>query len=146
MREPTAGENGYEGVSPADNRTAVRLGDTIDPAGGMDSSRVLRCVGGHVGDAVLRNVRPPLVVWVRDGQQVVPDSRITITESAPAGGLRNQSDLQISNFGFPDAGVYQCIFTDVDSGAEVITTTPLRLDAGWSQMCVHSCNLLQYSD
>lgn len=132
MREPTAGENGYEGVSPTDNRTAVRLGGTIDPASVIDSSRVLRCVGGHVGDAILQNIRPPLVVWVRDGEQIVPNSRITITESTPAGGLRNQSDLQISNFGLSDAGVYQCIFTDVDSGAEVITTTPLRLDTGWS--------------
>ena len=75
---------------------------------------------------------PPSVVWVRNGEQVVADgSRIVITKSTIAGGQRMQSDLRISNFSLSDAGVYQCIFTDVDSDHEVITTIPLRLDTGW---------------
>ena len=62
---------------------------------------------------------------------VVADGRITITESTTFGGERRASDLQITNFGLSDAGAYQCIFTDVDSDAEVITTKALRLDTGW---------------
>ena len=110
-------------VFPRDNRTAVTLGSTIGPP-------LLRCVGGHEGDSGLGSFSPPSVVWVRNGEQLVDGGRITITESTPL-GVRTQSDLQISSFGSSDVGVYQCIFTDVDSDSEVITTTPLRLDTGW---------------
>jgi len=108
-------------VFPVDNRTAVTLGATVGPP-------LLRCVGGHGS----RRFSAPSVVWVRNGEQVVADGRITITESVTliVGNVRRNSDLTITNFGFPDAGVYQCIFTDVDSDAEVITTIPLRLDTG----------------
>ena len=123
------GELGYEGfVGRSDNRTAVRLGGTIDQVNANSGNRVLRCIGGHVKIAPLA----PSVVWVRNGEQVVADgSKIFITENTIAGGQRMQSDLRISNFSLSDAGVYQCIFTDVDSDREVITTTPLRLDTGW---------------
>ena len=128
MREPTAGELGYEDFGPSDNRTAVRLGGTVDQVNADSRTRVLRCIGGHVKIAPLA----PSVVWVRNGEQVVADgSRIFITENIIAGGQRMQSDLRISNFSLSDAGVYQCIFTDVDSDREVITTIPLRLDTGW---------------
>ena len=120
-------EFGYEDVVPRDNRTAVRLGGTVDQDSANSQNRVLRCIGGHVTVAPLA----PSVVWIRNGEQVVADSRITITKSKTAGGQRMQSDLRISNFSLSDAGVYQCIFTDVDSDREVITTTPLRLDTGW---------------
>jgi len=110
---------------PGDNRTAVTLGSIIGPP-------LLRCVGGHEGDTGIgTSFSAPSVVWVRNGEQVVADGRITITESVVFSGERRASDLQITNFGLSDAGVYQCIFTDVDSDAEVITTTPLRLDTGW---------------
>ena len=105
-------------VFPVDNRTTVELGSAV----------TLECAGDHSG---LGSFSAPSVVWVRNGEQVVADGRITITESVVSGGRRKTSDLQIVNFGFPDAGVYQCIFTDVDSDAEVITTKPLRLDTGW---------------
>jgi len=114
-------------VFPVDNRTAVTLGNTVGPP-------LLRCVGGHEGDEGLgSSFSPPSVVWVRNGEQVVDDGRITITESVIPiiGSERRASNLQISAFGVSDAGVYQCIFTDVDNDAEVITTTPLRLDTGW---------------
>ena len=93
-----------------DNRIAVSVGD--------DST--LKCVGEGSSS-------PPSVVWVRNGEQVVAGSRITITETMP-GGQQTSSELQITNFALSDTGVYQCIFTE---GAEVITTTPLRLDSGW---------------
>ena len=129
-REPTVGELSYERfILPSDNRTAVRLGGTVDHVNADHGNRVLRCIGGHVKIGPLA---PPSVVWVRNGEQVVADgSRIVITKSTIAGGRRMQSDLRISNFSLSDAGVYQCIFTDVDSDHEVITTIPLRLDTGW---------------
>ena len=101
--DPAASDN------DGDNRTAVPLGN----------SPTLRCVGEGSSS-------PPPVVWVRNGEQVVASSRITITETMPSGQQRS-SELKITNFALSDAGVYQCIFTE---GAEVITTTPLRLDTG----------------
>ena len=94
-----------------DNHIAVTVGN----------NQVLRCVGSGSSS-------PPSVVWVRNGEQVVNGGRITITEETTVIGQRRSSELQITNFGVSDAGVYQCIFTE---GAEVITTTPLRLDTGW---------------
>ena len=92
-----------------DNRVAVTVGNTQE----------LSCVGSG-------NSSIPSVVWVRNGEQVVADGRrINITETTP-GGQQRSSELKI-NFTSSDAGVYQCIFTE---GAEVITTTPRRLDTG----------------
>jgi len=113
-------------VFSVDNRTAVTLGFTVGV-----SPPLLQCVGGHEGDTGLGSFSPPSVVWVRNGEEVIADGRITITESTTSGGRRRTSDLTITNFGLSDAGVYQCIFTDVDSDSEVITTTPLKLDTGW---------------
>jgi len=113
-------------VFPVDNRTAVTLGNTVGPP-------LLRCVGGHEGDEGLgSSFSPPSVVWVRNEEQVVADGRITIhVLSVLFGCGQRTSDLQITNSGLSDAGVYQCIFTDVDSDREVITTKALRLDTGW---------------
>ena len=93
-----------------DNRVAVSVG----------GSQTLSCAG--TGSST-----PPSVVWVRNGEQVVNDGRITITETLMPGQQTN-SELEIVNtFTLSDAGVYQCIFTE---GAEVVTTIPLRLDTG----------------
>ena len=121
VTDPVASEADF---SPLDNRTAVSLGSTI-------GQPLLRCVGGHVGDTGQGGFSAPSVVWVRNGEQLVDGGGITITESTTLSGQRRVSVLQISNFGSSDVGVYQCIFTDVDSDSEVITTTPLRLDTGW---------------
>ena len=132
--DPVAKEITFEEfVFPLDNRTRVTLGSTVDPVGTSESNKLLRCVGGHMGDTGPGSFSPPLLVWVRNGEQVVDDGRITITESVVFGGRRRSSDLQISNFSTSDTGVYQCIFSDVhvDIDTEVITSTPLRLDAGW---------------
>jgi len=111
---------------PGDNRTAVTLGSIIGPP-------LLRCVGGHEGDTGIgTSFSAPSVVWVRNEEQVVADGRITIhVLSVLFGCGQRTSDLQITNSGLSDAGVYQCIFTDVDSDREVITTKALRLDTGW---------------
>ena len=92
-----------------DNRIAVPVGN----------NPTLRCVGEGSSS-------PPSVVWVRNGEQVVNGGRISITETMPS-GQQTSSELKITNFALSDAGVYQCIFTE---DAEVITTTPLRLDTG----------------
>ena len=99
-----------------DNHTAVTIGN----------SRVLSCAGSG-------SFSPPSVVWVRNGEQVVNGSNITITGTILFSRQRF-SNLQITNFALSDAGVYQCIFTE---GAEVITTIPLRLDTGWYTLIVH---------
>ena len=93
-----------------DNRIAVPV----------SNNPTLRCVGEGSSN-------PPSVVWVSNGEQVVDGGRITITETMP-GGQQTSSELTINNFALSHAGVYQCIFTE---GAEVVTTTPLRLDSGW---------------
>ena len=93
-----------------DNRVAVTVG----------SNQVLRCNGSGSSS-------PPSLVWVRNGEQVVNGGRITITERTNLISHQTSSELQIANFSVSDAGVYQCIFT---VGAELITTTPLRLDTG----------------
>ena len=95
---------------PFDNRVAVSVG----------GSQTLSCAGSGSSS-------PPSVVWIRNGEQVVNGGRITITEGTIPFRLQTSSTLQISDFALSDAGVYQCIFTE---GAEVITTTPLRLDTG----------------
>ena len=118
-------------IFPLDNRTAVALGSTIDHINTPDFDNVLRCVCGHIGDTTNLNFLPPSVVWVKNGESITTDSRITITESREFLDQRRASLLRISNFSLSDAGVYQCIFIDVDSDREVITTTPLRLDTGW---------------
>ena len=107
MTHPTISDN--DGFP--DNHIAVSVGN----------NQVLSCVGSG-------SSRPPSVVWVRNGEQVVADGgRITITEGTTPIGQEVSSELRVTNFALSDAGVYQCIFTE---GAEVITTTPLRLDTG----------------
>ena len=108
-----------------DNRVAVSVG----------GNQVLSCVGSG------RYYSPPSVVWIRNGEQVVNGSGITITEEAIPFSQRSSSELQITNFSLSDAGVYQCIFTE---GAEVVTTTPLRLDTGWCALilCTTALELL----
>ena len=105
-----------------DNRIAVTVGN----------NQTLRCVGSGSSS-------PPSVVWVRNGEQVVNGGNITITERTLLFSQQRSSDLQITNFTLSDAGVYQCIFTE---GAEVITTTPLKLDTGWYTIPIHSWLLL----
>ena len=106
VTNPTDGDS-----FPLDSRVAVPVGNT----------QVLRCAGSGSSSS-------PSVVWVRNGEQVVNDGRITITEGTLLFSQQRSSELWITNFGLSDAGVYQCIFT---VAAEVITTRPLRLDAGW---------------
>ncbi len=105
-----------------DNRTGIALGDTVDGS-------ILTCTAGHQGDKAM-NYPAPSVVWVRNGQVVNDtDSRITINLTTMVNG-QVTSSLTITNFGLPDAGVYQCVITDNSDGGEVITSIPYQLDTG----------------
>ena len=50
------------------------------------------------------------------------------------------SNLEILNFVQSDVGEYQCIFTDTDTEAEIITTIPFRVDTG-TTVCFHANDL-----
>ncbi len=105
-----------------DNRTGIALGGTVDGS-------LLICIAGHQGDGAM-DYPAPSVVWVRSGQVVDDtDSRITITLTTLTNG-QVTSSLTITNFGLPDAGMYQCVITDDSDGGEVITSIPYQLDTG----------------
>ena len=113
-----------------DNRTGIGLGDST-PLSGSSSNPLLTCTAGHQGDGLM-NYSTPSVVWVRNGQVVdVTDSRITITTTTMANG-QVTSSLTITDFTLGDAGVYQCVITDISDGGdtEVITSVPYQLDTG----------------
>ena len=101
-----------------DNRVAVSVGN----------NQLLRCIASGSSSP------PSSVVWIRNGEQMVTGSRISITEEIINLNQQRSSELEIAYFSLSDAGVYQCIFTD---DVEVITTTPLRLDAGWYILPTH---------
>ena len=114
-----------------DNRTAVSLGETIDPTSTPDADKLLRCVAGHQNDDTM-NFIASAIVWIKDGETVEDGGNnvITISTSMAANG-EVSSTLQIASFQESNAGVYQCIFTDNGSSdGEIITTIPLRLDTG----------------
>ncbi len=105
-----------------DNRTGIALNDTVNGS-------LLICTAGHQGDGVM-DYPAPSVVWVRSGQVVDDtDSRITINLTTMVNG-QVTSSLTITNFGLPDAGMYQCVITDDGDGGEVITSIPYQLDTG----------------
>ena len=113
-----------------DNRTAVSLGETIDPTSTPDANKLLRCVAGHQNDDTM-NFSPSTVVWIKDGETVEDGGSITISTISMAANGEVSSTLQIASFQESNAGVYQCIFTDDSSSdGEIITTIPLRLDTG----------------
>ena len=112
VAEPADNEMMFESLNQpnqrifTDNRTGVILGSTI-------GSNLLSCQVTRSGSVVFL----PTVSWIINGQMISTSSGFT-------------SSLNITNFTASDAGVYQCIFTDTDGTAEVVTSVPLRLDTG----------------
>ena len=82
------------------------------------------CHVGHVGDNIVRFTSPN-AVWTKDG---LPSTLLKLFPFSryPAGNGDLESRL---NFWAtpPDAGVYQCIFTDT-ARSEVFLPHPIRLD------------------
>ena len=89
-----------------DNRSGVELGSMV-------GSDLLTCEVMRSG----ASTPVPIVSWIKNGELVANTSGFS-------------SSLEITSFAASDAGVYQCIFTDTDANAEVITTVPYRLDTG----------------
>ena len=93
----------------ADNQTGVMLGDSIS----------LECSAKYSSGSST----PPAPQWLKNGVVVVEEiSHISFSN--------NGNLLEIMNFAISDAGVYQCLFTDTDGDAEILTTVPFRIDTG----------------
>lgn len=121
---PQTNEAAYEmtqtSISPpfSDNRTGVVLGESTLKS----SVDLLMCEVEHVGTSSSM----PTFQWIRNGVTLVEDANHIVT--LMPSGLANT--LQVDNFAQSDTGEYQCIITDTDTDAEVITTVPFRLDTG----------------
>lgn len=108
-KEPADNELSFDpsrSVVYSDNRTGIILGSTVD-------STLLNCEAMRSGTF---NSLLPVVSWIKDGEVILNST--------------GNSSFHISSFSESDAGVYQCIFTDADGTAEVVTTIPFRLDTG----------------
>ena len=104
---PDLNEATYEDLSAyLDNRTAVVNGSTVD-------NTLLSCEAKRVGIST----STPTVQWIRNGELISTD-------------VGFMSSLEITDFTVANTGVYQCIFIDNDTDAEIVTTIPYRLDTG----------------
>ena len=95
-----------------DHRTGVLHGMLVDDS-------LLICSAERTGTAALPD---STVQWIRNGELI---SRTT--------GL--MASLTIDSFSQSDVGEYQCIFTDSDSDAEIVTTIPYGLTTGELYSC-----------
>lgn len=106
-KSPDRNEATFENPSVyLDNRTAVEADSMVD-------NTLLLCEVKRVGTSTAT----PTIHWIRNGELI----------SAVQAFM---SDLEITSFTASDAGVYQCIFIDNDTDAEILTTIPYRLDTG----------------
>ena len=79
---------------------------------------LLICDVKHGGTSTSPN---PTVQWIRNGE-LIKNSTGSMTS------------LTIESFSQSDVGEYQCIYTDSDSDAEILTSIPYRLQTG--ECCV----------
>lgn len=89
-----------------DNNTGIPMGSQVS----------MNCTASTTNNAL-----PVQIMWIRDGKRIVEDSAHSIDTT------NLNSNLEITNFAQNDVGVYQCIF---DTGIEVVTTRPFRLQTG----------------
>ena len=143
VRHPNEREISQALSPPADNRTAVALGATIDPDGTGGANILLRCVAAHTDDA---GHIPGTLVWIRNGLELSDgDSGGRVAITPLVFGTRYGAELQITAFEESDAGIYQCVATDAaSSDSDVATSFPHRLDTGTRThsggCCVGQCN------
>ena len=90
-----------------DHWSGVLHGMTVDDS-------LLVCSAKRAGTTILPD---STVQWIRNGELISS----TISLMAP---------LTIDSFSQSDVGEYQCIFTDSDSDAEIVTTIPYGLTTG----------------
>ena len=101
-----------------DYRTGVLHGMLVDDS-------LLICSAERAGAAALPD---PTIQWIRNGELI----------SSTTGLM---ASLTIYSFSQSDVGEYQCIFTDSDSDAEIVTTIPYGLTTG--ELYNNYCKLLK---
>ena len=116
--EPSDNEQIYEGsfFFRRDYRTGIPSGTAVDDT-------LLMCDARRVGTSTSPD---PTVQWIRNGKLINNST-----------GL--MTSLTIDSFSQSDVGEYQCIYTDSDSDAEVLTSIPYRLQTGelWLRSYTH---------
>ena len=90
-----------------DHRTGVLHGMSVDDS-------LLICSAERDGTSVLPD---PTIQWIRNGELISSTTSLMAL-------------LTINSFSQSDVGEYQCIFTDSDSDAEIVTTIPYGLTTG----------------
>ena len=90
-----------------DYRTGIPSGTTVD-------NTLLMCDARRGGTSTTPD---PTVQWIRNGELINNST-----------GL--MTSVTIDSFSQSDVGEYQCIYTDSDNDAEVLTSIPYRLQTG----------------
>ena len=86
---------------------------------------------GHVDDDTT-TFMAPTVTWLRDG---VPVSAMPTNTPGNNGRLTTTLSFMFEE---SDAGVYQCVFTDI-THSQVFVTDPIRVDTGEEKFTVENC-------
>ena len=105
--QPSDNEQSYEMFFFPDYRTGIMNGATVD-------GTLLMCEAKREGTSMSLD---PTVQWIRNGEMIENSTSLMTT-------------LTIDDFSQSDVGEYQCIYTDSDSDAEILTSIPYRLQTG----------------
>ena len=111
--QPTMNEMAYElsiylsVFNRIDYRTGIIAGMSV-------GNSLLMCSARRAGTATLPD---PTVQCIRNGELISSTTGLT-------------ASLTINSISESDVGEYQCIFTDSDSDAEIVTTIPYGLTTG----------------
>ena len=113
--QPTQNETDYE-MTLYSLSTFTRIDYWTGISAGMSvDDTLLMCSVKRAGTAA--TLPDSTVQWIRNGEII--DSITGLTAS-----------LTINSFSQSDVGEYQCIFTDSDNDAEIVTTIPYGLTTG----------------
>ena len=116
--QPSDNEQSYEGsfFFRRDYRTGIPSGTIVDDT-------LLMCDVRRVG---MSTSPDPTVQWIKNGELIINSTGLI-------------TSLTIDSFSQSDVGEYQCIYTDSDSDAEVLTSIPYRLQTGelWLRSYTH---------
>ena len=90
------------------------------------------------------NISLLTVTWLKDGEEVVHSSGRTpivseLRYAMQAGETRYVSYLRLLPFMTTDIGVYQCVYSDLDTDRELVFGSPIKLDSGeFCMLCVNT--------
>ena len=121
-----------------DNRTSYELGGDFDASQYQGlCCQVLRCIVAIPGDQRgAADIDLLSVAWLKNEEEIVHvTGRTEITndlsyQPPPTNETRYTSRLFLMSFQTSDVGIYQCVYSDYDSGRELVFSTPFRLDSG----------------